>query len=391
MSDYIIYYTESNLVCLIIFGIMLVHDLCNTARQETQIKYDHALISFMLYFVSDSVWAAVIAGVLPSKPGIVLAVNFANYVIMAAITYLWLRYVMAVEQAPHRERGINKFAVIFPFLISTIALIVVYCAAPRALFTEALRPTLTFDIFQIGVPIINIVAVVFYSMRKARQEENPIEKKKHLFIGLFPLIVICGGLLQVLVLPNTPVFCFASTILMLIFYIRSMETQISLDPLTKLNNRGQLMRYISQKSNLHIEGRQTFVVMIDVNDFKTINDTYGHAEGDRALVLIADNLKKVVNRFSIPCFLGRYGGDEFILIIHPVDAAALEQIIRAIRDELALACQAAETPYVLSVGVGYDALLNEQDTVQKCIQRADHRLYLDKEYCKLHGQSTVCG
>ena len=57
--------------------------------------------------------------------------------------------------------------------------------------------------------------------------------------------------------------------------------QVSTDPLTKLNNRGQLVRYVSQESNLRIEGRQTYIIMMDINYFKKINDTYGHAEGDR--------------------------------------------------------------------------------------------------------------
>ena len=62
MSSYFIYYTEASIVCVIIFGIMLCWDLFSIDKQEKQIKYDHALIAFMLYFVSDALWAAVIAG-----------------------------------------------------------------------------------------------------------------------------------------------------------------------------------------------------------------------------------------------------------------------------------------------------------------------------------------
>ena len=78
---------------------------------------------------------------------------------------------------------------------------------------------------------------------------------------------------------------------MLIFYIASMKTQISTDPLTGLNNRGQLANYVAQKSNIYRENRLTIVIMFDINDFKLINDTYGHAEGDRALILVSNALK----------------------------------------------------------------------------------------------------
>ena len=84
MSEYFIYYTESNIVCIIIFSIMLFHNLFSVDRQEKQIKYDYALIAFMLYFLIDAVWASVLAGVLPKNRFAVLAINFAIYVIMCS-------------------------------------------------------------------------------------------------------------------------------------------------------------------------------------------------------------------------------------------------------------------------------------------------------------------
>ena len=80
------YYAESNIVCAIIFAIMLVHDLLTMNRQEQQIKYDKALVAFMLYFISDCFWAAVDSGILPKNTFSVAATNFANYVLMAAVT-----------------------------------------------------------------------------------------------------------------------------------------------------------------------------------------------------------------------------------------------------------------------------------------------------------------
>ena len=382
MSEYFIYYTESNIVCIIIFSIMLFHNLFSVDRQEKQIKYDYALIAFMLYFLIDAVWASVLAGVLPKNRFAVLAINFAIYVIMAAITYCWLEYVLAVEQYPHRNRPINKVAMLFPFLVSTIALIVTWLVSPGTLMNDALEPQPVFYLFLVCVPIINIVAVLFYSLRKALKEENPIEKRKNLYIGFFPIMVVLGGLTQIIFLPKTPIFCFCSTILMLIFFVQSMEVKISLDPLTGLNNRGQLVRYVSQKANLHVAGSLTYVIMLDVNDFKNVNDTYGHAEGDKALVIIADSLKEIVRKQNTPIFLGRFGGDEFILIAHLKDEDALKELIREIRAEIAAQCRAAGTPYQISVGIGYSELRPEQDSFQMCLQRADQNLYLDKERCK---------
>ena len=337
----------------------------------------------MLYFISDVVWSAIIAGVIPRTLTSVVLSNLVNYFLMAGVTYMWLRFVMAYEQVPHRERAINKFAVLFPFILATLALIGVYLFVPSVLINEDLTTTMAFNAFLVAVPEIYIIAVLVYTLRKAKVEPNREHKKNHVYIGMFPLIVIGGGMLQVLVLPRTPVYCFCCTILMLILYIKSMEKQISVDPLTGLNNRGQLAKYISQEVNNRKDRRRTFVVMLDVNDFKLVNDTYGHAEGDRALALIAAALKKVTKETAIPSFLGRYGGDEFILILHPYAESELDAVIVSIREEIDAMCLRETTPYELSIGAGYDEYLGGHDTMQNCIQRADYKLYLDKQYVKL--------
>ena len=378
MSAYFIYYTEASIVCMIIFGIMLCRDIFNVDRQEKQIKYDHALIAFMLYFLSDALWAAVIAGMIPRNRFTVLSTNFANCILMAAITYTWLKYVMAVEQVPRREEWVSKFAVLSPFIISTVALIVTYLAAPGVLIDDALELQPAYSVFQIAVPCIYIVAVMVYSLKRAKVEENAVERSRHLFIGFFPVMVVVGGLVQILLLPQTPIFCFCSAILMLVFYINSMEAQISTDPLTRLNNRGQLLHYTAQSANSRKDGHVAFVVMFDINDFKAINDTYGHSEGDRALILVADSLKSVVKSHSTPMFLARFGGDEFILIVHTAVEAEVPPLIGEIRDRIEARCRAEGTPYTLSVSAGYDEWTGGDDTFAKCMQRADEKLYLDK-------------
>lgn len=385
MNQFFIYYAESNIVCFIIFAILLVHDLSSVDRQEKQVKFDYALVSFMLYFISDSIWSAVIAGLIPRNLFTVIFSNGANYFLMFALAYNWLNFVMAAEEVPNRNRPLNKFAVIFPFLINTVIFLRVCLFAPHIIINDALEILSAYNVFMVVVPIIYIIAMLFYTIKRSKSVENPLEKKRHLYIGFFPLIVIAGGVLQMVLLPSTPVFCFSCTILMLIFYIQSLDRQISRDPLTQLNNRGQLIKYISQKSNLYREGRLTYVLMMDINSFKSINDTYGHAEGDRALILISDSLKSYIRHRNMPVFLGRYGGDEFILILHISDKEDISTLVEQIRTQIESECRKQKTPYILSVGIGYDELKrDEQDTIQKCIQRADKKMYNDKQISKNH-------
>lgn len=132
-----------------------------------------------------------------------------------------------------------------PFLLSTAALIFTFLFAPYLLLSSDLELQPLYTVFLIAVPIIYIVAILGFAMKRAITAESLIERRNHLLVGLFPLLVVFGGLAQVMVMSETPIFCFTSAILMLIFYIASLKTQISTDPLTRLNNRGQLANYVA--------------------------------------------------------------------------------------------------------------------------------------------------
>ena len=182
MFQYFIYYASSNIVGVIIFGIMLAHDRMSIDKQEKQLKYDHTLIAFMLYFLSDAVWSGVDAKIFSVNKFTVLGTDFLNYVIMTAITYTWLRYVMAVEQVPNRNKLAMKTVLILPFLASVIAVVITYLMSPSLLIDENLKTTNIFDIYLVGIPYIYIIAVIIYTMKKALAENNKVEKKKHLYM-----------------------------------------------------------------------------------------------------------------------------------------------------------------------------------------------------------------
>ena len=381
MFFFFFYYIEANIVCIIIFGILLAFNYLNIDRQEKQVKYDHVLNAFMAYFLVDSFWSAIIDGIIPKSRFAVVSIVFLVYILMAAIARSWLEYVQAYEQVPERNERTHQLFEMLPFLVATAALIMNYIIAPDTLISSTLNILPLYNVYLVAVPCIYIAAILFYTIRKAKNEGNRAEKRKHLLIGFFPLMVITGGFIQMIFFPHIPIFCFTCLILMLIFYIQSIEHRISQDPLTGLNNRGQLARYTSQPSNLHMEGRLTITIMMDIDNFKMINDTYGHAEGDKALVIVSNALKRAVHAHSFPSFICRYGGDEFIIIIHPTKREETDQMLADIRAEINK--HTGDMDYSLSVSTGCDELLPQEDSFQDSIKRADMNLYLYKKSRKI--------
>ena len=379
MNYFLLLYTEANIVCFIIFAIMLLHDVRSIDSQEKQIKYDRTLIAFMLYFVSDSIWAAVISGAIPKSTFTVLLLSITNMILMAAITYCWFCYALAVERVEHRDDRNFKKVTAIPLAITVALGILMFLMNPETLLDENFTLKPLYTVIQVGVPIIYIISELIITIGRIKKADDREEKKLFLSVGIFPLMVVFGGIGQVLSASNSPIFCFCSTILMIVFYLHSMEKQISADPLTGLNNRGQLQHYASQENAIRREGRLTYIVMIDINDFKQINDTFGHANGDKALVMVADSLKKSMGRTSMPGFIGRYGGDEFVMIPHPHDEASMVKLEKTIRECISEVCKKESVPFDISVGIGYDRLdFDGGDSFQSCLERADQKLYENK-------------
>lgn len=165
----------------------------------------------------------------------------------------------------------------------------------------------------------------------------------------------------------------------LIIYTNTQNRKITTDSLTGLNNRREFDQYIRNKAKQQ-DDREWGMLMIDLDDFKVINDTYGHMAGDEALWKMADILKTVAG--VAPNFLARYGGDEFIVIGNWENKLEAEEFIRKIQQELknANVSSGGKFPFQISCSAGY-ALWSEAENccVESLIEKADARMYENKK------------
>ena len=128
---------------------------------------------------------------------------------------------------------------------------------------------------------------------------------------------------------------------------------------------------------IRTEGRQLYLMMMDMDEFKKINDQHGHVEGDEALVQIADVLKRVAG--GRDCFLARYGGDEFILVCEMASPGEAEDFCREIQDALSEENAREDAPYRLSLSIGYAAYTGDITSIPDFIKAADRELYKVKK------------
>ena len=371
-GDYFFFYTEANIVCILILLILLVNDRLHNTRQEKQIRFNWTVVAHIGYFISDICWAAVLSGNLPRTRLLVGLFNFTNLVMLNLLAYEWFLYMAASENMDFRKSRRRRIQCRTPMILSVLAMVVAYVIAPEFWISKAgeLNETYYYPM-QIFMPVLYMIAAFVISLRNARKTRSREDKKLYLLIGIYPLAIVVSGLIQTIFL-DAPLFCFGCTIMMLFFYIENLQALISVDALTRLNNRGQIDRYIKQVR--YRDDIQTWGLMIDIDRFKHINDTYGHAEGDRALILVSGALRQTAGQMNTREFIGRYGGDEFTVIFQ-TDEENVEKWIAALRENVRMKRKENNLPYELELSVGWDALRDADDTMAACLNRADEKLY----------------
>ena len=374
--DYFVFYTEASAICIIILLMILITDRIYNTKQEKHIWFERAIVSFIFYFISDACWAALLSDQFPKIRFFVVLFNFSNYVFLSLMAYGTFRFIAATEKMPFRKSLAKRILVFLPVFINILFIVIAYIQNPLYWINENNELNDLYLVLLILVPSCYLLVGFFLSIKYALKAESKEERRQFLFIGIVPLSVGAFGMLQVVAL-NAPTFCFGCTLMWLWLYIQNMHSLISVDDLTHLNNRGQINRYMEQ---IHYdEEERVYVMMLDIDRFKSINDTYGHFEGDRALVIASETLKEVCDSVKCSAFLGRYGGDEFMIIVRAEeDQEGPDRITAMIRRLVAEKQQEYGLQYDLKFSIGYDELRDKDDSIYDCMKRADEKLYVDK-------------
>lgn len=150
------------------------------------------------------------------------------------------------------------------------------------------------------------------------------------------------------------------------------------DPLTAILNRRGLMDYIGEKPPYH---HGFSIILVDVDRFKSINDRYGHAVGDQVLRETSQVIRKKLQPDDL---FGRWGGEEFLLVIHSLDIAAVEARAEALRT--AIAAHHFTKVGKVTASFGVSTPRREAITLSELIRQADQAMYQAKSL----GRDRVC-
>ncbi len=168
---------------------------------------------------------------------------------------------------------------------------------------------------------------------------------------------------------------FSLAVFLFFNYMTRSRTLISQDPLSGVNNRVTFNKYIN---NVFVsrEHSDAYIIFIDIDKFKLINDTYGHLEGDEAISLVGKTLKSIAGEYN--AFVARIGGDEFVLVVQQCDEEKVKKIIDSISYELDERLIFSDKKYDFTVSCGYVYFEPQAHNLKDLISKADKRMYQEK-------------
>jgi len=142
---------------------------------------------------------------------------------------------------------------------------------------------------------------------------------------------------------------------------------------------GLYSRYYLDNLKQQLSRRQNSsftAMMLDLNSFKSINDNYGHEEGDRAIIASAEILKQTVGSVSS---VVRYAGDEFVIILNTQSELTASRYAADIREAFSVYNKTSGKPYKLSAAIGFCQWNMKEQTIDELMNEIDTRMYDDKK------------
>lgn len=159
---------------------------------------------------------------------------------------------------------------------------------------------------------------------------------------------------------------------------KDLETKLNQDPLTKVYNRRAYHKRIGSEMDRFLRYQTIFSILVmDIDFFKRVNDTYGHAIGDKCLQEITRRTAPVLRKNDM---LARYGGEEFVIVMPETDAhgaAAVAEKIRKTIEKIEFIYRSETIKMTVSIGVSQ--VTGEDKAHEKVFERADAALYKAKK------------
>ena len=375
--QFFISYLIVDVLCIAL-TIIIASKVSRDSGSETQVRYFFlVLTSYFAFTILDAVWALVAYSGLVEVDDITLSVvNALNLTAIVFAAYFWLGFTLAWFNSKLTDNRTMRWLMAIPAALVPVIHVIGHITGENVITLP--DGTWTYGICHMIISLISMAYIAVatgVAIHQYRRATSRTDKRMSLVFIAFMVPFVVAAVVDSIVV-NTPVVT-ASIMVSLAFVMMSMqESRISSDALTGMNNRRRAEVFLEDSLEHVSKARPLYLFVIDIDDFKVINDTYGHLEGDHALQLVASALQAACAQTS--AFAARWGGDEFVLIYAGDAAIDPEHISGLVLDTLADTVRKAHVDYDISFSVGYASCTTPETTSAELIAQADAMMYSRK-------------
>ena len=369
-----IYVVEINIICLFIL-VFTLSSVCSKEERQVSIRqFILCIVSAVICITADICFMFIesdAGAFLRNGPYVNYLVNLIYYTFDVGAAFFWFMYAEYSIDGKIKNSKLIQAVAVTPMAINMVLSIASFWTGTFFRINENNlyeRGSLFF--INSAICYLYIIFASVHAFIKSLRTTVIFKKKEYRIISAYILFPFVLGVVQIFY-PDIPTVCLGMAIPILFVHIKLQDLKISTDYLTNMNNRNQLIRYLTAK--IRTESENLYLFMMDVDKFKSINDNYGHTEGDNALVSVADKLKEVAREFG--GIIARYGGDEFSFATEFNDEETAKLIKQRINEKMAEASQKHVFDIVLSVGY---AKYKKGQKIVELIGAADEMLYKEK-------------
>lgn len=371
--EYALLYLEINIVSIILIGIIR-YKTGGISKMVAQRNFGKAINALMVFIISDTLYVMSQSGLAPGGPVAIMIYKELYFFATTLMCFYWFVYFEYMQDSPFVKS--RKRVRITSFLVHVMVLLLIINLFTGILFyvdeVGVYRRGKLF-IIQYLLSYVYVFVTSFRAFIGLFRKDKLAKRKKLIALALFPIAPAGAGIMQ-FIYPRLPLACAAIALATLVLYLNWIDEMISVDALTMLGNRKQLTYDYEQWQQNISSDIPLYLMIIDANKFKMINDTYGHIEGDTALLRIADAMRLACRDVGKKTCLIRYGGDEFVILLYSNDLMIADELKTRINDHLSVLNSKAAAPYDLSVSIGF-AKAKPETELKDLIEEADSKLY----------------
>lgn len=369
----ILYYVQNGFIGLFITTLLLFYVLGQGGRRQVQDSLFVALLWVTFSIIALELALDLLSGRL----------FYGSRTLLTSVTLLFFianplpgaLYLLYLDQLRKRwtsiPRGIGFIAFTPPVIAGILSI--------ASVFNGMVFSIDSTNLYQRGpwffsIAILDFICMFFGFIYLFVYRQSFRGKNFSLFL-FFPLPVMLAAVLQ-FSFYGMEVLGVGLAITLLVVYLQMQRTQANKDYLTRLYNRSISEQYLQNLVNQRKSTKAIGGILMDINNFKLINDTYGHDLGDKSLRHFAQLL---IDSFGSSWFIGRYGGDEFLLLCDDTSEESLAKDVAHFDQMLARFNARRNLPFPLTASRGsslYGA--SQAKDSPSFIKVLDHLMYEDK-------------